>query len=487
MKTIKVFFAAALAVSLASFGYCADVAQSTLSDQTSVEVTVYNSNIGLVKDRRKLKFPSGSGELRFMDVAATIMPETVSVMSLNQPDVFRVLEQNYEYDLMSSDKILDKYVGKDIKLLNRNYDERSGKTVEDITPATLLSNNNGEQIYQIGGEIYLGHPGERILPKLPENLIAQPTLTWLYQNNSAKEHDIQVSYLANGINWRADYVIVLNASDDKLGLNGWVTLDNNTGATYTNAKLKLVAGEVNRVQQPNLYQAKAMRGMAMEMDMMAAAPQFEEKSFFEYHIYDLQRLATIKNNQQKQVSLLEASDVSVRKEYIVEGGQHYYWNNYMNAELKDPVQVKLRFKNAKDNRLGIPLPQGTMRLYKEDDKGSLQFIGEDRIEHTPKDEWIKLKVGEAFDVTSKRKQLDYKETNRLLSRWVEAEWEITLYNHKEEDIVVYVDEAMLGAEWEMVKSSHPYAKEAAFHVRFEVPVSKDKEVKLTYRVRYERP
>ncbi len=485
MKMMRLFSFAALAVALSGFGYCADVAQSTLSDQTSIEVTVYNSNIGLIKDQRKLSLPKGGGELRFMDVAATIMPETVSVTSLNHPDDFRILEQNYEYDLMSSDKILDKYVGKDIKLLNRNYDENSGKTVEDITPATLLSNNNGEQIYQIGGEIFLGHPGDKILPKLPENLIAQPTLTWLYQNAAGKEHDVQVSYLANGINWRADYVILLNKSDDKVGLNGWVTLDNNTGATYDNAKLKLVAGAVNRVQQPNVYPTKAMMGRAMEMDM--ASPQFEEQSFFEYHIYDLQRPTTIKNNQQKQVSLLESADVSVRKEYIVEGSQNYYWGNYMNAELKDPVRVILRFKNDKDNHLGIPLPQGTMRLYKQDDKGSLQFVGEDRIEHTPRDEWVKLKIGEAFDVTCKRKQKDYKETTRLLSRTVESEWEITLYNHKEEDITVYVDETMIGQDWDMIKSSHPYTKEAAFHVRFEVPVPKDKEVTLSYRVRYDRP
>lgn len=463
----------------------ADVQKSSIDDQSSVEVTVYNSNIGLIKDQRRLDLPKGSGELRFMDVASTIMPETVSVTSLNHPDDFRILEQNYEYDLMSSDKILDKYVGKDIKLLNRNYDENSGKTIEEITPATLLSNNNGEQIYQIGGEVHLGHPGYRVLPSLPDNLIAQPTLTWLYQNAAAKEHDVQVSYLANGINWRADYVVVLNKTDNQVALNGWVTLDNNTGATYKDAKLKLVAGAVNRVSPPNTY-AKGVRAMAsMEMDM--SAPQFEEQSFFEYHIYDLQRPATIKNNQQKQVSLLEAADVSARKEYIVEGGQNYFWGNYMGADLKDPVRVILRFKNEKDNRLGIPLPQGTMRLYKQDDKGSLQFVGEDSIDHTPKDEWVKLRIGEAFDVTSKRKQTDYKETTRLLSRTVESEWEITLYNHKEEDIVVYVDEAMIGQDWAMIKSSHPHTKEAAFHIRFEVPVPKDKEVKLTYRVKYDRP
>lgn len=459
--------------------------KSTLEDQTSVEVTVYNSNIGLVKDRRSLTLPKGGGELRFMDVAASIMPETVHISSVNQPNDFRVLEQNYEYDLMNSQKMLDKFVGRNIKLLNSHYDETSGKTVDEVTPALLLSNNNGEQIFQINGEIHLNAPGYRILPEVPSNLIAQPTLMWLYQNSASKAHDVEVTYLAHGINWRADYVVVLNKTDDRLGLNGWVTLDNNTGTMYKDARLKLVAGAVNRVQpQAVMYKQGLARA---ELAMDAAAPQFEEKSFFEYHIYDLQRPATIKNNQQKQISLLEAAEVPVQKQYVVKGGQQYYWSNYMNAELTDPVQVILRFRNDKDSHMGMPLPEGTMRLYKEDDAGSLQFIGEDRIEHTPKDEWLELKVGDAFDVTAKRKQLDYRETSRLLKRSFETEWEISLYNHKDEDIVVYVDESMLGAEWEVIKSSHPYTKEAAFHLRFAVPVPKDREVKLTYRVRYEQP
>ena len=221
------------------------VHKSTFQDQVGVEVTVYNNNLGLVKDVRETRLGKGEGELRFMDVAANIMPETVQAISLSDPNGFAVLEQNYEYDLINSKKLLDKYVGKQIKIIDRNqYQDR-----KDVLDATLLSNNQG-QVFRIGDEIYLGHPGIRVLPKLPEDLIAKPTLTWLYSSDSDKPHKLEVSYLTNNITWKADYVVVLNKDDDKADISGWVTIDNRSGAAYRDARLKLVAGEVNRVEPP---------------------------------------------------------------------------------------------------------------------------------------------------------------------------------------------------------------------------------------------
>lgn len=442
------------------------VSKSTASDQVSLEVTVYNNNLGLIKDTREIELSLGEGELRFMDVASSIMPVTVRVKSLNYPEDFTVLEQNYEYDLMNADKLLDKYVGKKIKIIDWNeFQDR-----KDEIEAILLSNNQG-QIYKINGEIYLGHPGYKILPEIPENLIAKPTLMWLYDNRIENAHNLEVSYLTDNISWKADYVVVLNEDDTSCDISGWVTLDNKSGATYKNARLKLIAGEVHRVEEELEYK--------LYMMAEAKAPQFEEEAFFEYHIYDLQRKTTIKDKQTKQISLLEAFGVGTEKEFLVYGIQSYFTRLYSKQNPKQSVDVYIKFDNCEDNNLGMPLPAGIMRLYKEDSEGSLQFIGEDRIEHTPKDEEIKLKIGEAFDVVAERIQTDYRE---ITTKLYESEWEITLRNHKEEDITVGIVEPLYGS-WQVISNTHPYEKVDAFTIRFNVEVPKDKEVKVRYRVR----
>ncbi|MDD3374633.1 MAG: DUF4139 domain-containing protein [Candidatus Omnitrophica bacterium] len=449
------------------------VTKSTIDDQIGVEVTVYNSNVGLVKDTRKVNLSTGKeNELQFMDVAASIMPVTVHAKSLNAPDKFMVLEQNYEYDLMNSTKLLDKFVGKKIKLMENNqYQDR-----KSIVEATLLSNNNG-QIYKVGDEIYLGYPGYQVLPKIPENLIAKPTLTWMYAS-SVRAHDLQVSYLTNQINWKADYVLILDKADVKADLSGWVTIDNKSGTAYNNAKLKLVAGDVNRVQQ-NQGRGMRYKNEALMMDSIMEAPQFQEQAFFEYHIYDLQRQTDIKDNQTKQISLLEANGFNITKEFLVYGEQGYYTRQYREEIPKQKAKVFVKFKNEEKNNLGLPLPAGIMRLYKQDDKGSLQFIGEDRIDHMPKDEEVKIKVGEAFDVVVERKQIDYKQITRTL---YETEWEITVRNHKKEEITVGLIEPLYG-NWTMLSSSHQYEKIGAFTARFDVRVPKDGEVTVKYRIR----
>jgi hypothetical protein len=445
------------------------VSESDIKDQIQVQVTVYNNNLGLIKDLREVSLPTGQGELRFMDVASHIMPVTVHAKSLNYPESFSVIEQNYEYDLMSADKLLDKYVGKKIKIVDWNkFQDR-----KEVVEATLLSNNRG-QIFKIHDEIFLGHPGYRVLPKIPENLITTPTLIWLYDNRSKKGHRLEVSYLTTNISWDADYVLVLDKDDTSADVSGWVTLDNKSGATYKHARLKLVAGEVHRVEN-KLRQ----RDLGMKTMEAARAPQFEEKAFFEYHMYDLQRKTTLKDNQRKQVSLLEATDVKVEKELLVYGIKSYFIRKYAEENPRQPVTVCVKFKNSKDNRLGMPLPAGVMRLCSQDDDGSLRFLGEDRIEHTPKDETIRLKIGEAFDVVAERIQTDYK---RITTSLHESEWEITLRNHKTEAVNVGIVEPLFG-NWQVVSNSHPYKKVDAFTIRFDVNVPRDREVKIRYRVR----
>jgi hypothetical protein len=465
-------------VLLISFSLYATVAQgqsvlkSTLDDQTGVEVTIYNSNLGLVKDTRNVKLPEGTGELRFMDVAQHIMPVTVNVKSVDNPDTFNVLEQNYEYDLISPKKLLDKYVGKKIKIIDWN----KFKDRKEVVEATVLSNNQ-RTVFKINDEIYLGHPGYLVLPKLPENLIAKPTLTWLYENRSKKPQKLEVSYLTNNINWSADYVVLINKDDTKADISGWVTLDNKSGAMYRQAKLKLVAGEVHLAQPPRPRHVRLEK--AMILGRAVPKPAFEEKAFFEYHIYDLQRQTTIKQNQTKQISLLEAHDAKIKKELLVYGSKSYFVRQYRPKNPKQKVDVYVKFKNSKENNLGMPLPAGIMRLYKKDSGGSQQFIGEDRINHTPKGEEVKLKIGEAFDVVAERKQTDYK---RISTQMYESEWEIKIRNHKAKKVSVGIIEPLFGS-WSVIKKSHDYKKEDAFTIRFDVQVPKDGEVTVKYRVK----
>lgn len=443
---------------------------STIDDQQAVEVTVYNSNVGLVKDTRKIDLPQGEGELKFMDVASSILPYTVQIQSLDEPGSLNVLEQNYEYDLMDPSKLLDKYVGKDIKIMTISQDNK-----KDIVDATLLSNNNGP-IYKINDQIYLGYPGYQILPQIPENLIAQPTLTWLYDNKSSGPQTVQVAYLTDDITWRADYIVVVSNDDTLANIEGWVTLDNKSGATYKNAKLKLVAGQVNQVRE----EAKSVDAFSPRLAMAGAmVPQFQEQSFFEYHIYDLQRKTTIKDNQQKQVNLLQADGVGINKEYLVRGEQYYFYTNTIGGEpAKVPVNVYLKFKNSESNHLGMPLPSGTIRLYKKDAQDSLEFIGEDTLEHTPKDEDVEIKAGEAFDIVAQRQQIDFQQSFRSF----ESAWEVTIRNHKDSDIKVGIVEPVNG-DWEVLSSSVPYKKVNATTIRFDVDVARDQEVKVDYRVR----
>jgi len=445
---------------------------STLDDQQSVSLTIYNTNLGLVKDQRQLKLPKGVSDLRFMGVASQIIPTSVHIKSLVNPGSLQVLEQNYEYDLLNPQKLLDKFVGKEVKLFTKNpYTER-----EEVVTATLLSNNGGP-IFKIGDEITYGHPGRVIFPGVPEDLMAKPTLLWLAENDLLAGQKVEASYLTNGINWQSDYVVTLNDKDDKADLAGWVTIDNKSGTTYRNAKLKLVAGDVNRVKDEVEYKRGMLR--VAEMAAKAAAPQFKEESFFEYHIYTLQRPATVKDSQTKQISLVQADTIAVKKELLYRGASYYYHSRYGEAMSNQKVGVFVEIENREKNHLGIPLPKGTVRVYKQDSSGSLQFVGEDSIDHTPKDEKVRIKLGDAFDVVGSRKQTDWK---KIAYDTYEAAFEISLRNHKKEDVVVKVVEPIPG-DWKMLSASHEFTKSEAFTAEFQVRVPQDGETKVSYRVR----
>ena len=450
----------------------ASMLETTAADQTGINVTVYNSGSGLVRDVRDVTFPTGMVELKFMDVASGIDPTSVHFASLTNPAGISIWEQNYEYDLIDKAKLLEKYIGKDISF--KQLDPTTGK--EAIAHGTLLSTAGGYTI-QMEDQIHIKDLGEIILPKLPEGLITRPTLVWLLDVAGTK-HQVEMSYLTSGLNWSSNYVAVVNENDTALGLNGWVTIDNTSGATYKNASLKLVAGDVHRVTPPAPMAEEKML-MADGMARAEAAPAFQEKSFFEYHMYTLQRPATLKNNQQKQISLLEASKVPAKKLFIFEPDGDYW---YGGDTQKGKIQVKMQLKNSKDNGLGIPLPKGTVRVYKADTDGSLQLIGEDSIDHTPKDEEVRLVLGEAFDLVGER---ILKNRRKISDRIWEYDVEITLRNHKTEPVTITVVDHVMWGDWSVIKSSTDWNKKDASTLEFPVKVAKDGEMKITYTVRRE--
>lgn len=448
---------------------------TSLNDQTDLALTVYNSNIALVRDVRNVMLPDGTFRLKLMDIAATVNPATVHFRSVNEPDKVGVIEQNYEYDLLDPAKLLHKYVGKEVTLV-RSYQE-NGTTKHEEIKATLLADNGGP-VWKIGNDIVTGVYAESMrFPEVPANLYDRPTLLMTLQNSGSRKQQIETSYLASNLSWNSDYVLTVSRDDKSADLDGWVTLTNNSGTAFHNARLQLVAGDLNRIPQS----AMRMDMLREAKSMAAAAPaQFQQESFSEYHLYTLGRKTSVEDKETKQISLLSGSDVPVQKVFVV-NGQNFYYHNLQNpgSPLKDPVMVYYKFKNEEKAGLGMPMPAGNLRVYQKDSRGNLLFIGEDRIEHTPKDETITVHIGNAFDVVSERKQTDYK---RIDNHTWEMEFEITLRNHKDTPINVEVNEP-IGGDWEMLNSTYKYTKTEAWAAQFQVPVSANGTSVLKYRVR----
>ena len=288
---------------------------------------------------------------------------------------------------------------------------------------------------------------------------------------------MEASYLAGKLSWNADYVLRVTRDDKAGDLDGWVTLTNGSGTEFRNAKLQLVAGDLNRVRNEL---AKMAMYDAREVRPAAAPAPMQQESFSDYHLYTLGRKTTINNNQTKQVSMLEGTGVPVMKRYLVDGQAFYYRNpQHPGAPIKDVVQVFYQLKNEQKNGLGMPMPAGVVRVYQEDSKGGVQFVGEDRIDHTPKDETLNLKIGNAFDVVCERKQTDFE---KISSGVYEIEYEIVVRNHKASPITVEVNEPV-GGTWRMLRSTHEWTKTDAWAAQFKVPAAPDATATLKYRVR----
>jgi hypothetical protein len=443
---------------LSSGGQVAPVA----AQSEGLELAVYNQDLALVKDHRSLDLSQGLNEVRFSDVASQIDPTSVHFRSLTDPEGTTVLEQNYEYDIVGSTKLLSKYLDQQIRLVTQDGQEYVG---------TLLSGDNDVILQAANGQVTvvkLDQIKEFTFPALPEGLITKPTLVWQVEAASGETHDVEVTYLTNGINWYANYIVVLSDDEKALDLDGWVTLDNRSGASYRDAKLKLIAGDIHRAQTNGYVVEKAVYEAAP-----AAAPQVAERPFFEYHLYEVQRPVTVKDQQTKQIEFVTGSDVPANKFFVYDGSQLSFAGYSQPVEdasygtsSNTKVMVMLEFKNGEEEGLGVPLPAGTLRVFKKDVDGSTLFIGD------------------AFDIVGERVQTDFKiDTDK---RFIEESYEITLRNHKAEDIEVRVVEHMYRwSQWQILEESQDHTKTDAQTIEFRVPVKADGEAKVTYTVRYE--
>ncbi|HTD33434.1 MAG TPA: DUF4139 domain-containing protein [Candidatus Elarobacter sp.] len=440
---------------------------STLGDQRAVGITIYNADLALVRDRRHVTLPKGESHLALRDVSARIQPETALLTSITAPARLNVIEQNFDYDLLSPQKLLEKYVGRDVDVvrIDRNGERR-------VERARVMSTNGGV-VLRYADRIETSVNGTLSFPSLPPDLRDRPTLVTDLANGSDGAQDVELTYLSGGLSWKADYTALLSANDDRVDLHGLITLQNASGTEYRDAAVQLVAGDVNVVQN-QLKQIGAVRSS----DAYDVSTRPTEQALFEYHLYTLPRRTTIADNQTKQVELLSAPGVAVTKTLELRGQSSYYGTAEADLGERLKVGTYVTFRNQ-GGALGVPLPKGAVRVYKRDNAGTAQFVGSDTIDHTPKNETVRLHLGDSFDVTASKKQTDYKSLGGSV---YESAYAIVLRNAKPAAETVQVVEPIPG-DWTMLASSARYEKTSASTATWSLRVPAEGSTTLTYRVR----
>jgi hypothetical protein len=451
--------AVVLAATLPAVAADVPVVLSGAGDRTELMLTIYNEDLALVREARRIELPGGASRLEFQDVPSQIEPRSLLVETAAGKGL-RLLEQNYEFDLMSREKILEKYVGRELTWLQENGSRITG---------TLLGMAQGP-VFRVDGQVVFEVPGRLALPELPGDLRARPTLVWQVQAEGAGRRDLDVTYLTRGVSWSADYVLQLGESGTTGDLQAWVSVDNRSGATYSDAQLMFLAGDVHQAPPPSrpiLYKAAEM---AVAMDGGMA-----EETVSDYHLYTYGERTTLKEQSVKQLSLFTASDVKVSRHYRL-GGQAAMRRGMPTAS--DRVAVWHVLENRERDGLGLPLPAGIVRVYGRSASGARQLLGEDRIGHTPKDETVELLTGYAFDISAERTQTDERARG---DRSREYAYRILLKNHTTSPVTVEVTESA-GGDWSILEESLAHTKVDAASFRYDVPVPADGETALTYRV-----
>jgi hypothetical protein len=436
-----------------------------------VSLTVYNNNFAVVKVLRMLNVPEEISTIQLQDVARDIDPTSVHFKSLTDPEGTTVLEQNYEFDLLSADNLLEKYIDRLVVVVTQDGERYEGK---------LLSFDARQLVIQGDDKLSMVQRSDNVrnleFGKLPEGLLTRPTLLWKVAADKPGQHLSQVTYQTSSVTWQADYTAVINPGDTQMDMTGWVTISNRSGADYKAARIKLIAGDVRRIEAPQ--PEKARRKVVA---MAQTEPGFVEKPFFEYHLYTLGRATDINDNQIKQIELLSAAAIPVVKRFVFEPGGRY-WHRRHGQENLFKTNVYVEFNNDRDSNMGMPLPKGKVRLYKADpEDGELEFIGEDQIDHTPRDEQLRLYIGDAFDVVGERTVSNRKQDER----WREESIRIELRNHKDEPITIQVRERLSHrGQWEVTARSADFKKIDATTIQFDIPVEKHDKAELTYTVFY---
>jgi hypothetical protein len=435
--------------------WCAAMAQAT-----DVAVTVYNNNLGVISETRSLDIIKGTNRLAFTDVPALIDAASVRVELPNSKNRLTILEQNYAYDLVSPEQMYQKYIDEQIEIVDEDGKLYTGKLLAYNSGAITLLDASGKVKIVSASKVT-----EVNFPALPEGLITRPTLFWLYNSNADGKLDLRVGYQTGGMSWNAEYVGVLNENETSLGLSGWSSINNQSGKRYENATLKLIAGDISRATQREPRYERKMTLSAMAPDEAG----FEEKQFFEYHMYTLPRKATVADKEIKQISLFDPATASVKKAYV-----------YKPEENAKQVAVAVKFKNSQQTGLGMPLPAGRVRLFKADTDGSMVLLGEDLISHTPKDEEVDLKVGYAFDIAAAERLMTQ---TRISDRVEEREYEVEFRNHKKEAVTISVEKKLWGT-FEVLQADFQYKKKDANTLTFDVSVGADQSVVVKYKVRF---
>lgn len=469
--------------------------------RTGVDITIYNESLALIREERDIRLPKGTAHLVIPDIPATIDGTSVHFRSMTDPIAVRVLEQNYQYDLVHPAKLLEKYIGKEVEFARVDPETKKGYTVKGRLLATgyrpqgefgsgLSYVNTGGMIAEINGKIELNPEGRLILPSLPEGLILKPQLDWVMSNSVEGMQKAEISYLAGQLSWAANYVVLLQKDGKTLDMNAWVTINNYSGTSFKNAGLKLVAGDVNVVKKEMAFEGRMMKSAGMADE---AAPQFKQTDLFEYKLYTLQRKADVNDQETKQIEFASGRDIASKKVFLYDGmgDQWRYWlNNYsyrsqssFGQQSNTKVGTYVILRNEEKTGLGIPLPKGKVRVYQRDDDGKEQFVGEDEIDHTPKNEELRLYLGNAFDIVGERAQKDFK--TLASGHVIEETIEVKVRNHKSEAVEVQVYEhPWRWSQWEIVRSSVDHEKVDQSTLKFPVKIAKDGEAVVNYTIRY---
>lgn len=448
----------------------------TLQDQKQVGITIYNEDLALIRDQRQVSMDKGVNRLTWREVSTRIRPQTALLRALEQPSGIRLLEQNFDFDLLTPEKLLESYVGRTVNVIYT--DPVTGK--ETTEAATVLSALGGG-ILKFSDRIEAGTTGRITFPNIPEHLHNRPTLSLMLESLFTGQHKLELSYLTSGLSWQADYVAELNADDSRIDLSGLITLANHSGIAYPDAHLQLVAGNINQV---SFEQPQARKMLAMVADA-AEYQKNKEESLFEYHLYTVPASATLAENQTKQIALMTAADIPVSKEFLLRGIEAPYFSRYAsddNSKLRPDVFIQ--FEN-KGRELEKPLPGGTVRVYKKDSQGNTQFLGEDHVNHTAKNEFVRVKLGKAFDIIATRTQMDFQQLDTPSQHFTETAHKIEIRNTRQEAVTIRVQEPIPG-DWVMISESFPHTKRAANLAEWQIAVPGNEKIILSYRVRIKR-